>query len=167
MPYRNKTYICFDADSDIRYYRLMQAWKRSDHVDFGFFDAHELNNLMRGSSEATIKAKLRERLTNAKLFIVLIGSQTRYLYRFVRWEMEQALDRGLPIVAANLNGLRYRDDERCPPIIRDALAVHVSFNAAIIQHAMDNWPSEHASRSRMGETGAFYYSASVYGELGL
>lgn len=27
MTYRNKTYVAFDGDKDIRYYRLMQAWK--------------------------------------------------------------------------------------------------------------------------------------------
>lgn len=34
MPYRNKTYVAFDADSDIRYYRLMKAWKQSDNSEF-------------------------------------------------------------------------------------------------------------------------------------
>ena len=34
MAYRNKTYVAFDADSDIRYYRLMTAWKQSDYSDF-------------------------------------------------------------------------------------------------------------------------------------
>jgi hypothetical protein len=28
--YTNKTYVAFDADSDIRYYRLMQAWKKNN-----------------------------------------------------------------------------------------------------------------------------------------
>ena len=26
MAYRNKTYVAFDGDKDIRYYRLMKAW---------------------------------------------------------------------------------------------------------------------------------------------
>ena len=47
--YSNKTYVAFDADNDIRYYRLMQAWKKSDHTSFNFYDAHDLNNLRRGS----------------------------------------------------------------------------------------------------------------------
>ncbi len=42
--YTNKTYVAFDADSDIRYYRLMQAWKKNNNTTFDFYDAHDLNN---------------------------------------------------------------------------------------------------------------------------
>ena len=28
--------------------------------------------------------------------------RTRYLYRFVRWELEQAVSRGIPIIGVNL-----------------------------------------------------------------
>jgi hypothetical protein len=33
MAYRNKTYVAFDGDSDIRYYRLMKAWKQNDNTE--------------------------------------------------------------------------------------------------------------------------------------
>ena len=36
MPYRNKTYVCFDADNNIHYYYLMLAWKQSDNTNFQF-----------------------------------------------------------------------------------------------------------------------------------
>ena len=73
MAYRNKTYVCFDADSDIRYYNLMKAWKENDSMAFDFYNAHEINNLRDGSSEAQIKRKLRERLQNTKVLVILIG----------------------------------------------------------------------------------------------
>lgn len=28
MSYRNKTYVAFDGDNDIKYYWLMRAWKK-------------------------------------------------------------------------------------------------------------------------------------------
>ena len=95
--YTNKIYVAFDADNDIRYYRLMQAWKKRDKTSFNFYDAHDLNNLMSYSSEETIKAKLAERLRSTKVFVLLIGNNTKYLYKFVRWEIEQAIKRGIPI----------------------------------------------------------------------
>ncbi len=64
MAYRNKVYICFGADEDMRYYNLCKAWKQSDNTEFNFHDAHDLNNLLPSSNEETIKAKLRERLKN-------------------------------------------------------------------------------------------------------
>ena len=112
MTYRNKTYVCFDGDNDIHYYWLMKAWKQNDGFSFNFFDAHDLNTARDTSLSDTIKQKLRERLLNSKVLVVLIGDKTRYLYRFVRWEMEQALKLGLPIVAVNLNGLRKMDPLR-------------------------------------------------------
>ena len=167
MPYRNKTYVCFDADNDIHYYRLMLAWKQSDNTHFQFYNAHNLNRLLPISSEETIKRKLRERLRNTKIFIVLIGQSTQYLYKFVRWEMEQALELDIPIVAVNLNGKRRKDKDRCPLIIRDELVVHVSFNARIIQYALENWATKHYNLKLTGQSGAYYYPLNVYKKLGL
>src|SRR5262245_11336075 len=110
----------------MHYYRLMQAWHQNDHSPFLFYNAHDLNTARDSSQEASIKRQLRERLLNTRVFVVLIGSRTRYLIKFVRWEMEQALSLRLPIVGINLNGLRQKDPERCPPTIRDELAIYVS-----------------------------------------
>jgi hypothetical protein len=167
MAYRNKTYVCFDGDKDIRYYRLMCAWKQHEGINFNLFDAHDLNTARDDSQEASIKRQLRERFDNSSALVVLIGEQTRYLYRFVRWEMELAVQMGLPIIGVNLNGLRQQDADRCPPIIRDELAIHVSFNAAILQYALENWPSSHRSYRADGEAGAYFYKSEVYRRLGL
>ena len=167
MPYRNKTYVCFDGDNDIHYYYLMKAWKQNDRMPFNFFDAHDLNTSRDTSLTESIKRQLRERLRNSKILVVLIGDKTRYLYRFVRWEMEQALDLNLPIVGVNLNGLRQQDSLRCPPLIREELAIHVSFNAAIVQYALEHWPVSHTSFRQQHKSGGHYYIPSIYTQLGL
>lgn len=167
MVYKNKTYVCFDGDNDIHYYRLMRAWKQSDGTNFNFYDAHDLNTARDTSLEQTIKQKLRERLINSKILVVLIGEKTRYLYKFVRWEMEQALSMNLPIIGVNLNGLRQQDPNRCPPIIRNELAVYISFNASIMQHALENWSQSYYTLKQQGKNGPFYYNDSIYKRLGL
>lgn len=167
MAYRNKTYVCFDGDNDIHYYRLMQAWHQSDHTSFSFYNAHDLNYSRDSSLGSSIKAQLRVRLESTKIFVVLIGEQTRYLYKFVRWEMEQAIAMGLPIVAVNLNGLRQQDIDRCPPIIRDELALHISFRAAVLQEALETWPSDDARLRSEGCTGPYYFKKEVYARLGV
>ena len=167
MPYRNKVYVAFDADSDIRYYRLMCAWKQSDRTDFNFHNAHDLRQARDTSLEATIKRSLRERLRNSKVFVVLIGDKTRYLYRFVRWEIEQAITLDMPIINVNLNGMRQMDPNRCPALLRNHLCVHISFNAAILQHALQNWSEYYWQAKREGKRGAFYYNSNVYANLGL
>lgn len=167
MTYRNKTYVCFDGDRDINYYRLMCAWKKHEGISFDFYNAHNLNTARDNSQEESIKKQLRIRLNNSKVLVVLIGEQTRYLYRFVKWEMEQAIQMKMPIIAVNLNGQRQQDVDRCPPVIRNELIIHVSFNAAILQYALENWPDNHQRYYMEGRSGAFYYKPEIYQQLGL
>ena len=167
MAYRNKVFISFDGDNDMYYYRLMRAWKQNDYTDFNFYDAHDLTQARDTSAEDSIKRSLSQRLANAKVVVSLIGESTRYLYKFLRWELEQAIRLNLPIVGVNLNGHRSQDSNRCPPVIRDHLVVYVSFNAAIIQHALENWPSEYQKLRLQSEVGARYYDDDVYRHLGL
>lgn len=162
MAYRNKTYICFDADNDIHYYRLMEAWKENGNIAFDFNNAHELNNLRQGSSEETIKSKLRERMENSKVAIVLIGEHTKDLFKFVRWEIEQAQKMGIPIIVANLNKLKKKDDNLCPAILRNSLALHVAFGQKIINLALNNWPKLHYELTAKGENNDYLYNMSVY-----
>lgn len=162
MSYRNKTYVIFDGDTDMYAYRFMRGWRALEHLDFDFHDAHDLGSELTDlASEETVRRRLRERFSPAKQVIVLIGPNTRHLYRFVRWELRVALDLGLPIIAVNLNGARACDDVRCPPILRDEYVVHIPFKMKAIQLAMDNFPSEHARRNS-SDIGPRSYSEQQY-----
>lgn len=166
MAYKNKTYIAFDGDTDMHYYRLMAAWKANDGIDFNFHNAHDLNTARDSSQEESIKRQLRERFANSKIFIILIGEKTKNLFKFVKWEIEAALKLGLPIVAVNLNDVRNRDD-RCPPVLRDELAIYVPFKLKIIEYAMNNWPASHAQFKLEGKAGPYKYNEGIYKDLGL
>jgi hypothetical protein len=166
MAYRNKTYIAFDGDNDMHYYRLMTAWKANDGFSLNFHNAHDINSARDSSQEESIKRQLRERFANSKLLVVLIGESTRYLTKFVKWELEVALRLGLPIIGVNLNGCR-QIDALCPPTIRDQLVVYTSFNHNIIQHAMDHWPDEFQNLRSAGTTGSRFYNDDLYRRLGL
>lgn len=167
MTYRNKVYVAFDADNDIRYYRLMQAWRKNGNIPFNFHDAHDRNKLMSYSNEDTIKRKLSERMGDTKLFVLLVGSNTKFLYKFVRWEIEQALKRDIPIVVVNLNGKKSMDLNLCPPLLRDELAVHVAYGRNIVQYAIDNWGESHERYRYLRESGAYCYSEDVYRRAGV
>lgn len=166
MAYRNKTYIAFDGDNDMHYYRLMTAWKANDGFSLNFHNAHDINSARDSSQEESIKRQLRERFANSKLLVVLIGEKTRYLTKFVKWELEVALRLDLPIIGVNLNGCRQMD-AFCPPTIRDQLVVYTSFNHNIIQHAMDHWPDEFQRLRSAGTTGSRVYNDDLYRRLGL
>ncbi|QCZ50337.1 hypothetical protein [Levilactobacillus brevis] len=53
MAYRNKVYVAFDGDNDMRYYELMRGWSVKD--DFEFNDAHDLHSARDSSTEESIK----------------------------------------------------------------------------------------------------------------
>ena len=81
-------------------------------------------------------------MKNASAVVVLVGEKTKNLYKYVRWELELALELGLPIIVANLNKANRKDNDRCPPIIRDACAVHIPYTLEALKHAMAKWPGE-------------------------
>lgn len=167
MTYRNKTYVAFDGDTDMRYYNMLKAWKSNEKINFDFYDAHSLNTARDTSLTESIKKQLRERFDNTKLFLLLVGEKTRTNRKFIPWEIDQAISREIPIVVANINGERQLDDERCPSQIRNELAIHVSFNAAIIQYSFDHWIDSDSAHRRNEESGPYYYPAGVYKDLGL
>jgi hypothetical protein len=162
MAYANKTYVCFDADSDIKYYWLMTAWKENDKIQFNFYNAHDINDIKDGSTEAQIKAKLVKRLENTKMLVVLIGENTKNLYKYVRWEIEWAVENEIPIIAVNLNKIRKRDDKLCPPILKDKLALHISFEQKMMDYALNNWAKFFYQYKKEGKSSAFYYKDNVY-----
>lgn len=164
MGYRNRTYVIFDADNDMWAYAYMIGWNKSEHIEFDFFDAHDLRKISDAQDEKYIKSILKERLKNTKQAIVIVGQKTRNLYRFVRWEIDQCLTMGIPIIAVNLNGWRRMDEERCPPLLRNTPTVHVSFKARIIRHAMDDFCENFVS---FKEKKDLYYSDETYSAMGL
>ena len=166
MSYRNKTYVIFDGDNDLWAYAYMKGWKENENIDFNFYDAHDIRPLTDRATEETIRERLRERMASAKQVIVLVGEQTKNLYKFVRWEIDLAMKKDLPIVAVNLNGRRGHDPDLCPPMLKEHYAVHVAFKMKIIQYALDNFPDEYGKRDK-SDTRPRYYNDSVYTKLGL
>lgn len=166
MAYRNKTYVIFDGDEDMWAYAYMLGWTNSDHIDFNFYNAHDIRPLAGTSSETAVKSALKQRLANTKQAIVIVGEKTKNLYRFVRWEIEMCLNLGIPIVVVNLNGMRKMDAERCPPILKGTCSLHVPFKAKAVQRALDDFCDNFRKHKESGLTDA-EFKPHVYSELGL
>lgn len=167
MGYRDRTYVIFDADEDMWAYAYMKGWNVNERLDFDFDDAHEIKKLTpRAEDETYIKYVLRERMHASSQVIVLLGENTKRLVKYVKWEIELALDLGLPIVVANLNGSKSFQGSLCPASLKNELAVHIPFKMRAIQYALDNWPSD-AKRIPRLDWQPRVYIDRVYSELGL
>lgn len=152
-------YVVFDGDNDRWAYAFMNGWKTNKNIDFDYQDAHDLDTMTsRAQDEQYVKSKLRERMRNSTAVVVLIGEKTKNLYKFVRWELELALELGLPIIAANLNGTNRQDADRCPAIIRDkASVVHIPYTLEAIKQAMSNFPGFYRRLSALEQQGTLPY----------
>jgi hypothetical protein len=167
MSYKDKTYVIFDGDNDKWAYARMKGWNALETIDFDFEDAHDVYTMTnRATDEQYIKANLRKRFQNASQVVLLIGEHTKNLYKYVRWEIDIALDLDLPIIAVNLGGMREMDSNLCPAIIKDKYVVHIPFKMKIIKYALDNFPAEYKRRQPTNR-GPRIYNDPVYKNLGL
>lgn len=169
MSYRNKTYVAF-ASEDIKYYRLMEAWRDNDKIEFDFYDAHDLYISRDTSKPETIKRNLRERLKNAKQ-VVLLGSDAARKKggdgnSFLAHEVGVAIEFDLPVVVANLDGSRIGLNKYIPqPFIDEKYhTLSVSFQPKIIMYALDDYAVSYKKNNRIG---GHQYISSVYEKLGL
>ena len=136
------TYVAFDGDKDIWAYGYMKGWSENKRIDFELLDAHDLDNMTaRARGEYYVKGKLRERMNKSKAFVLLVGESTKHLHKYVGWEIDLAVELGLPIIVVNLNNETVMDSDRCPAKLRDACAIHIPFKLAAIRYALDNWPA--------------------------
>ncbi len=151
-----RTFVGFSS-TDIHYYRLMQAWKANQNIDFNFADC-QLATEINSENESYIKSKCRQRINMAGTFAVLIGKDTRTKHKYVRWEMEVAVEKNCRIIGINLDGNRRVVENTCPPTIRDIGAIFVPFSPRIVAYALENY--------RMHASNDYYYNDEVYKQLG-
>ncbi len=142
MAYRNKIYVAFDGDKDMWAYRFMKGWNSLENIDFNFQDAHDIKELTdRAQNEAYIKRILKERLQNSKVFILLLGESTKNLRKYVKWEIELAIELEIPIIVANLNKVNGEDKNRCPKTLQKHLAIHGPFKLEFIKDSINYFSS--------------------------
>ena len=145
------------SSTDIHCYRLMCAWKENEHIDFNFTNC-QLVEEINSENEDYIKRKCRERISMSGTFIVLVGEDTRSKHKYVRWEIEVALEKKCRIIVINLDKSRMINYSTCPPILRDIGTIFVPFSPKIVAYALENYV--------MKADGDLYYKENIYEELG-
>jgi hypothetical protein len=151
-----RTFVSFSS-TDIHYFRLMQAWKGNNHIDFNFADC-QLHTEIDSENEAYIKRKCRERINMAGTIALLIGQDTRSKHKYVRWELEVALEKKCRIIGINLDGSRRCVEATCPPIIQNVGAIFVPFSPKIVAYALENY--------QMHPNNHYHYKDEIYKSLG-
>lgn len=167
MSYRNKTYVAF-ASENIKLYWLMEAWRENDHIDFSFYDAHDLYISRDTSKPETIKRNLRERMKNAKQVVIIGTPEAKKKggdgVSFLAHEITVMMEFNLPVAIANHDGDKKVDLNFIPaPLLNaDYYTVSVALSPGIIMYALDNYATTFASSSKKGP---HQYPQSVYDRL--
>lgn len=181
MAYRNGTYVAFHAnntpdpaESDMKYYQLLNAWKvRDEEGDFHFVDSHEKTNARDEIAKSTLREHLRERLRNSKNMILIIGQTTRLDNDWVPFEINYAIDScQIPIIAAYPGFLNITDPAKLanlwPPALNfriasgAAKAIHIPFKKEPLIDAVGQFDFDHMPKSSLS-----YYNLEVYEKWGL
>ncbi len=90
-----RTFVSFSS-TDIGKYRMMQAWTKSEHIPFNFYNC-QLKEAINSENPDYIKRRCRRRIKLASKFVLLIGSDTYTKERFVKPEVEAALEKNAPL----------------------------------------------------------------------
>jgi hypothetical protein len=151
-----RTFIGFSS-TDRHMYELMGAWKKNTRIDFDFADC-QLGKAINSEDEDYIKRRCRERIDMAGTFAVLIGRDTRSKHKYVRWEIQVAIEKGCKLIGINLDGARGVNSILCPPVLRDVGAIFVPYSPGIIAHALAN-----PSNSQRDD---YSFSSAIYKRLG-
>lgn len=153
----SRVFVSFDSE-DIRSFHLMKAWKENENIDFDFINM-QLETSINSQNEAYIKGILRKKITNSGTFIQLIGQNTKSKHKYVRWEAEIAIEKNCRLIGVNLNNLRYMDENRTPPILKNKGAMFIPLSPKIIKYTLDHFTKKTQDN--------WHWKEHVYKNLGL
>jgi len=143
--------------SDIDYYWRMLAWRGQEGIDFSFTDCRMDEDPDR-EDEIHVKARVREMIGAAEKYILLIGEDTWYRYKYVHWEAEVAIEKRCTVIGVNLDGARQVVERKCPREIMGIGAIFIPFSPRILAYSLVNF--------RKREQGNWHFQGEVYQQLG-
>lgn len=167
MSYQEKIFVAYDGPNDQNTYNELTKMIQSDNSSFLFYSAAELHKRLDKDSDEVLKEKIYNLMSGSKVCLVLVGKTTKTFRRFIKWQIERALNTNMPIIMVNPNNIRTVDFDRCPTLMKKNLALHVSMQAEIIEFALLNFPASHAKHREAEFNSPLRYAQSVYEGLNL
>ena len=75
--YRTKTYVAGDWTGDSEAIEQLYKWNEGNKWGFHFVDVHDEYNCYDSSKPCTIKDSLSERMSRSKIFVLIVGNDTK------------------------------------------------------------------------------------------
>ena len=167
MAYLDKIYVAFDNSNDLEKYEELKSWVQSDGSPFNFYDGFDIARDIEKVNDDILKLRLKERMLESKVCVVLIGQYSKSYRKYTRWQIECAINNDIPIIAINTNGIRSVDFDRCPTTLKKNLSLHIAFQAPILEYSLMNWPESHKNYREKEKNYNIRYGNEVYEQLQL
>ena len=157
---------------DFVYYNLLRAWKGQD-TSFPFTDSHMKNYNVRDGSDwdATLKARLRDRLNKSKNIILFLSSNTSNS-KALKEEIDLGINNnGLPVIVVYPDYKEKSDIINCDsktfkkqikdlwdklPIFRDSMekvpTIHIPNNKVLIKKTLNDADFNVATKKAAGRS---------------
>lgn len=172
-PFR-QTNLGANTAKDFVYYRTLQMWKGKDS-SFPFVDSHAKNYDVRDDSdwEATLKPRLRDRISKSKNIVLFLSSNTANS-KALREEIDYGINtKGLPVIVIYPEYSEKSDIINCSgktikskikdlwgnlPIFKNSMSkiptLHVPMNKTLITNALNDSDFKVATK---GDSKIFFY----------
>ena len=162
---KRKVYISYNREKDSVNYHLLRA-SCDNEITF-ISDNSNIEDTNNQSYFAQILSLISNKLTGIEAFIILVSENTRNLNNRMLFEVNRALEKDVPIIAVNTNGLRYIDEYNCPPAIKDKFVLHIANNPKVLTKAIEVWPNYYKEHKNDAIAGPSYFDDTIYKSLGL
>ena len=143
MSFQEKIFVAFDGVNDQEVYQELIKMKQSDNTPFMFYSALDLHKRLDKDSDEVLKAKIYHLMQESKVCLVIVGKTTKTFRRFIKWQIERAIETNMPIIMLNPNYIRSVDFDRCPSLMKKNLALHIAMQDKIIEYALLNFPTSY------------------------
>ena len=162
-----KIFVAYEGTTDLEFANEIKNWVDKEKNPYDLFDALDELKLIDKMDDDKLKMNMQNNMSSADLFVVVIGPKTKSFRKFVRWQVEYAVNSGKPVIAINLNGIRSVDFDRCPTFLKKNLSMHITAQNEIFEYALENWPQSHYQKFAKEDHKTYRYTTDVYDKLGL
>ena len=167
MSYKGKIYVAYDANNDHKYFEELSTWVQTDESKFDLFNGYDILKKIDKVNDDILKEELRSRMAEADVCLLVVGDKTKSYRKVTRWQVETAINKNMPIIVINPNGIRTVDFDKVPTAIKKCLSLHIAYQPLILEFALKNWPLSHSGYLEKEKKHTIRYANSVYEALGL
>lgn len=165
MSYKGKIYVICHETFDVAAYDKLKDMKQTDDSQFDFVDSLTLSVQLDVLNDEELKSLLYKNMDEADIVLILLSKKVKSMRKFVKWQVEYAINQGMPIICMNNSPLRSIDYSITPTKLKKKRSLYISYDSKVLELACINWVQSNKKHNDMEENIPYCYDKSVYDAL--